>query len=644
MKIFCCLLLILSSQFVAAQLRLPAFFADHMVLQRGQTVPVWGRAAAGNEVQVEFLGKSYSCIADEQGAWKLWLDPLKGGEQGALSIRSGTEVRILQDVVGGELWICSGQSNMEWRMDMLQDTYAAELRTARNDQLRFAVVGHAMAVAPMPDLELQHNWAPVSPATVGHCSAVAYWFGKKIQEALRVPVGLIVSAWGGTPAEAWTAYEGLSGFPAFQQLYRERILPLDLSNIAQRKKELYQQFTNELQAKAAYVQQALQPGFDDAQWLSMSLPRPWEESGYPALDGVLLFRISFTVSEADAGKPAILQTPGIDDMDSTYINGTFIGTTDGWDQPRRYVIPGGVLKAGVNLLAVRVQDNQGGGGFAAVPDQFYVQTASRQIPLAGSAKFQIIAGLKDLTDGHGAIEHQPSVLYNAMVAPLLPLRFRGVIWYQGESNANTAAQAMQYRELFPALIRSWRSRNGQDFPFLFVQLSSFGPLQPEPGRSNWALLREAQLRTLALPHTGMAVSIDVGDPGDIHPKKKKAVGHRLADEALRMAYGQSGHVSRGPVFRSMQRRGPALVLNFDETGRGLLARGGPLREFSIAGKDHRFYRAEAVIRNRQVIVRCPQVPEPVAVRYAWADSPVGANLYNLEGFPATPFRSDDWED
>ena len=329
-------------------------------------------------------------------------------------------------------------------------------------------------------------------------------------------------------------------------------------------------------------------------------------------------------------------------MDSTYVNGTYIGTTDSWDKPRRYTIPPGVLKAGLNLVAVRVQDNQGGGGFAAVPDQLYVSIGEKRISLAGKAKYAVIAELKDLTAGHGAIEHQPAVLYNAMIAPLMKLRFRGVIWYQGESNADDAAEALEYRKLFPAMIRDWRKQARYDFPFLFVQLASFGAVKALPGESNWALLREAQLKALQLPRTGMAMALDLGNPLDIHPVKKREVGERLAGEAMRVAYGQKSRISRGPQFNGMMIRGHEIRLRFRYAGKGLVARGGPLKQFAVAGTDRKFHWATAVIRNNQVVLTCKEVPHPVAVRYAWADSPVDANLYNAEGFPASPFRTDRW--
>lgn len=638
------LLFLFNIGFINAQLRLPALFADNMVLQQKKVNRVWGWADPGQLVQVDFLEKNYPAFADANGNWSVFLDAAPAGKTGTMAVWAGETTFEFNNVAIGEVWICSGQSNMEWRMDMLKETYPQELKTARNDNIRFMVVEKTLATSPQKDLPVSTKWTAVTPETVGACSAVAYWYAKQLQQELKVPIGLIVTAWGGTPAQSWTSFEGLHDFSTYRQNFIDKIHPLKLGDMSRKLQEGREAFRRTMEAKADYMKQLIQPGFDDSQWKEMYLPKPWEAQGFPALDGIVAFRLSFNVDAADAGKEAILDMPAIDDIDSSYINGTFVGTMRQWDALRKYKIPAGVLKEGKNILVIKVQDDQGGGGLSDGAVKFAVTTGSRTIELIGNARYDIIAVLPDLTGGFGALEHQPAVLYNAMIAPLLPLSIQGAIWYQGESNADNKADAIEYKQLFPAMIKDWRQRWGQgEFPFLFVQLATFGAIQSQPADANWGYLREAQSATLSLPNTGMAVTTDIGNPLNIHPVQKQEVGERLAAEAMRVVYGKPNLPSTGPQFSSFKIKGNQVILEFKNTGKGLLAKAGPLKQFAVAGADKKFYWAEAVIVGRQIIVTCKQVPKPVAVRYAWANSPVDANLYNKEGFPASPFRTDRWE-
>ena len=638
------LLFLFNIGFINAQLRLPALFADDMVLQQKKVNRVWGWADPGQLVQVDFLEKNYPAYADANGNWSVFLDAAPAGKTGTMAVWAGETTFEFKNVAIGEVWICSGQSNMEWRMDMLKETYPQELKTARNENIRFMVVEKTLATSPQKDLPVSTKWTAVTPETVGACSAVAYWYAKQLQKELNVPIGLIVTAWGGTPAQSWTSFEGLHDFSRYTQNFIDKIHPLKLEDMSRKLEEGRETFRRTMEAKADYMKQLVQPGFDDSQWKEMYLPKPWEAQGFPALDGIVAYRLSFNVDAADAGKEATLDMPAIDDIDSTYINGTFIGTMSQWDALRKYKIPAGVLKEGKNLLVIKVRDDQGGGGLSDGAVKFAVTTGSRTIELKGNARYDIIAVLPDLTGGFGALQQQPAVLYNAMIAPLLPLSIQGAIWYQGESNADNKADAIEYNRLFPAMIRDWRQRWGQgEFPFLFVQLASFGAIQSQPADANWGYLREAQSATLSLPNTGMAVTTDIGNPFNIHPVQKQEVGERLAAEAMRVVYGKPNLLSTGPQFSSFKIKGNQIILDFKNTGKGLLTTVGPLKQFAIAGADKKFYWAEAVIVGRQIIVTCKQVPKPVAVRYAWANSPVDANLYNKEGFPASPFRTDRWE-
>ena len=634
--------LLLSVQTFAA-IKLPSFLSNNMVLQQQKQNCIWGWASPGKTVQVNFDGQTYLSVANEKGEWKIYLRSLMAGTSGNMSVSSGGELKIIENVIVGEVWICSGQSNMEFKMGMFGNTFENEIKTAVNENIRYVTIEKSLASFPQEDVSLETPWRSISPQSTSDCSAVAYWYGRKLYEELKVPIGLIVTSWGGTPAEAWTSFEGLQGFTKYQSVFTDKIVNLDLKNADNLQKAHRAEFLKAAVEKNSYVHSTVQKSFNDAGWKTMNLPGPWEQQGYPALDGIVVYRLNFNVEPSQAGKAAVLNMPAIDDIDSTYINGKFIGSTHQWDAIRSYKIDAGILKPGKNVLAIVVEDDGGGGGLANVPAQFNLTIGKKKISLEGTAKYEIVAELKDVTGGNGGIQNQPTVLYNAMISPLLPLKFSGVIWYQGESNAD---RAIEYRALFPSMIIDWRNRfsNG-DFPFLFVQLSSFGKTDAAPGaNSDWALLREAQQMTLSLPNTGMAVCTDVGDPGNIHPVRKREVGERLAAIYLSKQKKSTTGIQScfGPVYKSMKVDGNKIVLSFYETGVALMAKGNKLTHFAIAGDDKKFYWADAVIDGNTIIVSSKDVTNPVAVRYAWADAPMSANLFNAEGFPASPFRTDNW--
>jgi sialate O-acetylesterase len=383
---------------------------------------------------------------------------------------------------------------------------------------------------------------------------------------------------------------------------------------------------------------------DDSGWATMALPAAWEEAGLPGFDGVVWFRKEVELPASAVGKPMTLSLGTIDDQDATFVNGVPVGAMDTWNAMRSYAVPAGVARAGRNVIAVRVLDTSGAGGLTGKPEALTLQVEDGPaIPLAGPWRYKATA---DLTKAPpfpmslGANPNLPTVLYNGMIAPVLPYAIKGSIWYQGESNAG---RAWQYRTLLPTMIADWRQRfESGDFPFLIVSLANFMERKPEPSDSQWAELREAQAYTVqTVPKTGLAISVDIGDPVDIHPKNKQDVGHRLALAARKIAYGEKGLVASGPVFRGMAVEGNAIRLRFDNVGGGLVAKDGKLAGFAIAGADRKFVWAEARIDGDTIVVSSPAVPNPVAVRYAWADNP-DATLFNKAGLPAVPFRTDDW--
>ena len=638
MRLFTIILCLIFSQQLFAKLSLPSFISSNMVLQQKKVNRIWGKANPKELVVINFNQKLYKSYANENGNWQVFIEPANAGKAGDMTITAEGETISFTNILYGEVWICSGQSNMEWTMGTSAILYKEEIAAANNDNIRFVVLNKTVANLPKDTVTLEKEWASINSKTIGDCSAVAYWYAKKLNQQLQVPIGLIITSWGGTLAQSWVGYEGLYDFKNYQKIYDDKIISMDLNDLNRKRQEHLDKYKLELSQKQQFLKEVIKPDFDDSNWIDMKLPGQWEEQGYPTLDGIAVYRMEFNVPIKITGKTAIINMPAIDDMDSTYINGIFIGSVNQWDAQRKYTFSSSVLHEGKNILIIKVQDDGGGGGLGNVEEDFNIKISNTLIPLTGKAKFNIVAAMEDMTDGHGEVEHQPAVLFNGMIAPLLPLSIKGVIWYQGESNAD---MPIEYQTLFPALIQNWRNRFGQgDFPFLFVQLSSFGTVRNEPTESNWALLREAQTKTLYLPNTAMVVTIDIGDPVNIHPAKKKEVGDRLAIKSLDLVYKEIVQKTGYPMFKEFKTEGEKIVVEFQNTGLGLYKKGTVLKGFAIAGDDKKFIWADAIIKGNKVVVSNIKIPQPKFVRYAWADSPIDANLYNLEGFPAVPFRTD----
>jgi len=491
---------LLMTQAAVAELRTPAFVGDHMVIQRDMEAPLWGWADPGDTVTVSLAWQTHRTTANDEGRWEIAFVPMPAGMGHSLSIAAGDESLTFDNVAVGEVWICSGQSNMEWPVERSRDPNI-EIAAANYPDIRIFATQRAVADAPQTDVTGQ--WQTVTSESIPGFSAVAYFFGRELHKELGVPIGLLKTAWGGTPAEAWTSRPALEA----QE---------DLEPLLARWDTLVENYP---QARKEY-EQAL---------------ADWEEAVKTAEEN----------GEEKPNKPRAPRGPG----DS----------------------------------------------------------------------------------------HRPANLYNAMIAPFVPIAFNGAIWYQGESNAS---RAYQYRTIFPAMINDWRDAWSRDFPFLFVQLANYRDRAEQPGESDWAELREAQTMALELPNTGMAVAIDIGEADDIHPKDKQHVGKRLAYPALALVYGKNMAYA-GPMFEAMTVEAGKARLAFAHTDGGLVAPRGTVKGFAIAGEDKNFVWADAQIEGDAVVVSSPDVPNPVAVRYGWADNP-GVNLYNRAGLPASPFRTDDW--
>lgn len=628
-------LLVLSGA-ASAKIVLPPFFSDHMVLQQQCETPVWGEAKPMKTVKVttSWDGKTYVTKADKEGKWKINVaTPVAGGPY-EITLTDGSKLS-LKNVMIGEVWICSGQSNMEMPLEGWGKiyNYQQEIEQANHPNIRLLHVEHVTSTRPETEIKVRNNsWEVCSPATIPNFSATAYFFGREIAEKQNVPVGLIHTSWGGTNVESWISGKMLKEMPDFAQI------AVDVQQMAADKQTLKAEYEQVLTAWNNRFDKGLSEGkpvrasvsLDDGAWSEMAFPGE-VDARLADFDGVVWVRREVEIPASWAGKEVQLFLGAIDDNDITYWNGREVGRTDGPANQRKYVIPGKQVKAGKATLAVRVLDTGGGCGIHG--DLLLRSSKGEEISLAGNWKFEVAADthkVGSLPVDRSSDPNLPTSLYNAMIHPLVPYGIRGAIWYQGENNAS---RAYQYRELFPMVIENWRKEWNKEIPFYYVQLANFMQQKSEPGESEWAELREAQTRTLAVKNTGMAVIIDKGDANDIHPKDKQTVGHRLALIARANTYGEKVSCS-GPMYRSYQVEGDKIVLSFDHTDGGLKSLdGGELKGFAIAGRDHKFHWAKAEIVGDKIVVSAPDaVPYPVAVRYAWADNPV-CNLYNGAGLP-----------
>ncbi|MEH6406395.1 MAG: sialate O-acetylesterase [Leeuwenhoekiella sp.] len=622
---------------VEAQIKLPKLIADGMVLQRDTPIKIWGWATPQEAIVINFANKSYKTVADNDGNWQIKIKPTQAGGPYKMRVKGENEI-IVNDIMIGDVWLCSGQSNMEIPMSRVSPLYGEEIATADNPDIRYFEVPKTYNFnQPQKDIE-GGKWEKVNAENIEHFSAVAYFFAKNLSADLKVPIGLINSSLGGSPAEAWLSEEALKKFPdhyAEAQKYKDSSF---IKSIEQGDQDRIHGWYNELNKKDIGLAEDWKSiNLDSSDWGEMNIPGYWADTDLGKINGSVWFTKKINIPQKWANHPVKLLMGRIVDADSVFVNGNFVGNTTYQYPPRRYEIPAQTLKTGENIITVRVINESGRGGF--VEDKPYkLIYNNEEITLEGSWKYKLGVEMPYLK-GQTFIRWKPEGLYNAMINPLINYAIKGVIWYQGESNADAPDE---YQDLFSTLIKDWRNKWGQgDFPFLYVQLANYMAAKEEPGDSNWARLRDAQLKTLSMPNTGMAVATDIGEWNDIHPLNKKAVGDRLAQAAKNVAYGED-IVPGGPVFKSVKNKDDKMIISFKNVGSGLIVKGDKLEYFSIAGEDKKFVWAKAKIEGDKIIVSSPEVKNPVAVRYGWADNPEGANLYNKEGFPASAFRTDSW--
>jgi sialate O-acetylesterase len=625
-----------------AEVMLPKIFSPNMVLQQGIEIPVWGWADSGERIRVTFNNETVRTRADEEGNWMVKLPVQEYGGPYTLTINGKNTVEYT-NVMVGEVWIASGQSNMEMRVDQSNNA-EEEMAAASYPSIRLFTVPKAVAQFPQDDIS-DGEWAECSPETIGAFSAVAYFFGRDLHEELEVPIGLIHSSWGGTVAETWISGNTINQDPDF----KAQLVELQQMDLEQYRQAKLEQIREILGGEVPSEDKGIVDGepvwsaldYNDGNWKSIKTPMYWENQGYIDIDGIGWYRKEITLNEEQTNSNLTLHLGKIDDSDITFFNGIEIGRTENmYNEERIYSIDKKYLKPGDNMIVVRVHDTGGNGGIWGDPENQFLAIGNEKMNISGDWKFRISkAEVGTVNVGPNSY---PTLLYNAMINPLVPYGIKGAIWYQGESNAG---RAKQYRRIFPALINDWRNHWQQgDFPFLYVSLANYMQPQKQPGESSWAELREAQTMALSLPNTGMALAIDIGEADDIHPKNKQDVGKRLALDAFKIAYNRDV-VNSGPMYKSVEFKNGKAFVTFSEIGSGLKIKDkyGYIKGFTIAGPDKKFHWAKAELTNdNTVVVYSDEVLNPVAVRYGWADNPDDVNLYNQEGLPANPFRTDDW--
>ena len=604
---------------LSAKVRLPRLVSDRMVLQRDVELKIWGWASPGEKVTVRFQGKHYNTETDATGSWQVLLPPQKAGGPFLLEVNE----RVIRDVLVGDVWLCSGQSNQETPIARLTEMFP-EINVSNNHMIRHYKVPTQNSVGGLKeDIAGNAGWHSAVASDVLNWTSLAYFFAQEAYDRYKVPVGMLVSSLGGSAIESWVSQKNLKMFP---ELVFDKAA-LDSMRLAK-------------QDKGAGKWQ--QKNMDDMDWATMEVPGYWRENGIHTR-GTVWYRKTFSVPESMVGRHARLYMGTLVDSDSIFVNGTFVGFTSYTYPPRKYDIPAGVLTEGKNVITVRLTANSANGGFVKGKN-YKIVGDDAEIELTGTWKYKIGINQNEVVkyaDRLKNLNRAGSGLYSGMIYPISNYQVKGTIWYQGESNTG---RPQIYASLLEALIKDWRELwNMPDMPFLLVQLPNFMEKNDSPSDSGWARICLAQLKTaLNVPYTSLAVTYDVGEWNDIHPLNKKVVAQRLFLGARKLVYGEK-ITGSGPLYKEMKVEGDKIILTFTEIGRGLICKEGKtLRHFAIAGEDQKFVWADAVIRGNKVIVSSKIVKNPVAVRYAWSNNPEDANLCNKEGLLASPFRTDNW--
>lgn len=638
--VFC--FFILGNTIVFGQLKLARLFSDHVVLQRQKSIPVWGWAKPNETVDVSLSNQTKTTQADSNGKWSVNLSPMEAGGPFELKVSASSGNVTIKDVLIGEVWVCSGQSNMEWTVKQA-DNFKTERKDSNYPMIRHFYVSHIVETEPQSDLKTG-EWKISSPETVGDFTAVGFFFARQIYQKNKIPIGLVHSSWGGSQVEGWISKEGMLSSDELRDYGQN--LPKNWTEAdAMLEKKIKQATLGDQNANPTLADEKkyLEPNYDFTKWIANNPMGQWDWKGIWQFRGNGYMARKVEIPADFVEQETTLGLAESYSYNEIYINGSqiFKGILKG---KREIVVPKNTWKSGENRIVIKmnrtIEPEWFGLGLQGSADDVFIASKTEKIPLGRDNWYLMPSFAEKREYGHSS-NNIGTTIYNGMIAPIVPFAIRGVLWYQGETNAG---RSYQYRKTFPLLIEDWRKKWNDDFYFYFVQLSSFGGNQSSNQGSGWAELRESQTMTLNLPKTGMAVTTDIGNPNDIHPTNKQDVGWRLAANALKQIYGQDIPFS-SPLYDSVKFENGKAIVSFKYAYEGLSAKDkfGYVRGFEIAGNDKVFYYAQAKIEGDKVVVWHPKVSNPAAVRYAWSDAPIDANLFNSAGFPASPFRTDDWK-
>ncbi len=633
-----------------ANVTLPSIVGDGMVLQRDETVKVWGWASPNEKVTVSFMNKNYSAKTGNDGKWMVKLNPMKAGGPYSMIIKGNNKI-VLNDILIGDVWVCSGQSNMTHYLGRHAERYAKEIAEANIPEIRqFFVPDKALISGPIEDIP-NIKWVTANPQTVLDFTVIGYFFVKKLYDKYHVPMGIINTCVGGTPIEAWISEEGFKEFPDILKTVKQN---QDTAYVNGLTRQMRQSGRNNNGPRGPRIEpdkglagpvKWFDPSYQPLNWKRINIPGYWEDQGIRNLDGVVWYRREINVPKSMTGVEAMVKLGRIVNADELYINGQKVGNTTYEYPQREYKIGADVLKTGKNLFVIRVTNSGGKGGF--VPDKpYFLLAAGDTVDLKGDWYYKVGEVTQRRSFAGGGVpmaipvsaQNSPTGLYNGMIAPYTNYAVRGFLWYQGETNADNY---QAYNKLLPAIIKDWREHwQLGNLPFLIAQLPNYMDVNYSPEESNWAEMRKIQLEIAeSMPNTGLGINIDLGEWNDIHPGNKKPVGERLALQAIKISYGEKEIVTSGPIRKSARRDGNKIVISFDNVGSGLVSGNGEkLSHFAIAGENGKYEWANVEIINNEVVVWSDVIVNPKSVRYAWADNPDFANLSNKEGLPASPFQ------